>query len=479
VKIISVFFAAPLAFALALTTLGIGQNANNPVSAGPSATNKYIKNATAIGEVFGDGEKITAVIVEYDKEINNSKLFTSAFSVKDRNIIKVYANTSAAKAAKGDNGRFVVIELDPSDKEASVLSGDLGRRAGPGGPPGQGDRGGQGRQGDRGGPGGGIMIGGGGGQRKPVKATVAQIDEITPVKGDKIPADPNPFETNRAVNLVVDDFLQLDFKDPASGVTLMYNLYVPRHYDKTKSYPMVLFMHDASVNNPEHDRTLIQGLGAVIWASPEEQAKHPAFVLATQNNNTGSMSSNPDMLDVLYRLVNYVANQYNIDKNRLYTTGQSAGCMTSLAINIKYPDLFAASMLVAGQWDAQATSVLKDKKMWIVVSEGDFRAFPGMNASIEVWEKEGAKVTRGRWSAREPQDVQAANVAKMAAEHNNVMYTTFIKGTTLPPELENSGSQEHMTSWRFAYAIPSIRDWLFAQRKAPRQQLPKVPQSLL
>jgi predicted peptidase len=449
-------------FALALTTFAVGQSTSNPVAAGPSATNPHIKNATAIGEVFGDGEKITTVIVEYDKEISSAKLSTSAFSVKDRNIVKVYGNTSAAKAAKGIDGRFVVIELDPSDKEAPVLSGGTGGRGG------QGDRGGQGRQGDRGGPGGGVMIGGGGGMRKPVKATVAQIAEIATVKGDKIPADPNPFETNKAANLIVDDFLQLDYRDPVSGVTLMYNLYVPKKYDKTRSYPMVLFMHDASVNSPEHDRTLIQGLGAVIWASPEEQAKHPAFVLATQNNNTGSMSSNPEMLDALYRLVNFVANQYNIDKNRLYTTGQSAGCMTSLAINIKYPDLFAASMLVAGQWDPQATSVLKDKKMWIVVSEGDFRAFPGMNASIEVWEKDGAKVTRGRWSAREPQDVQAANVAKMAAEHNNIMYTTFIKGTTLPAELENSGSQEHMTSWRFAYAIPSIRDWLFAQRKAPK-----------
>jgi predicted peptidase len=57
----------------------------------------------------------------------------------------------------------------------------------------------------------------------------------------------------------------------------MYNLYVPMNYDKNKSYPMVLFMHDASVNSPEHDRTLIRGLGAVVWASPEDQSKHPAL----------------------------------------------------------------------------------------------------------------------------------------------------------------------------------------------------------
>jgi poly(3-hydroxybutyrate) depolymerase len=42
-----------------------------------------------------------------------------------------------------------------------------------------------------------------------------------------------------------------------------------------------------------------------------------------------------------------------IDKKRLYTTGQSAGCMRSISMDIKYPDLFAASLLVAGQGDAQ------------------------------------------------------------------------------------------------------------------------------
>jgi predicted peptidase len=337
----------------------------------------------------------------------------------------------------------------------------------------------------------GPMIGGGGGVRKPVKVMVTQVAEIATVKGGKIPGNPAPFETNKARNLIVDDFQQLDWKDPVTGTNVMYNLYVPKNYNKNKSYPMVLFMHDASVNSSDHDRTLIQGLGAIIWATPEEQAKHPSFVLATQfgagrgpggpggpggqgaagggarQGAPGGVQGFSGNVDLVYGLVNYLTSQYNIDKNRLYSTGQSAGCTTTLDLLIKYPDLFAAAMPVAGQEDAQATSVLKDKKMWIVVSEGDFRAFPGMNASIEVWEKAGAKVVKGTWSAREPAGVQAANAAKMAAEHNNIMYTTFIKGTTMPPGMENLGSSEHLTSMRFAYAIPVIRDWLFQQSKAP------------
>lgn len=62
----------------------------------------------------------------------------------------------------------------------------------------------------------------------------------------------------------------------------MYNLSVPENYDPTKPYPLLLFIPDASATSPDHDRTLIQRLGAVIWATPLEQAKHEAFVLAPQ-----------------------------------------------------------------------------------------------------------------------------------------------------------------------------------------------------
>jgi hypothetical protein len=60
--------------------------------------------------------------------------------------------------------------------------------------------------------------------------------------------------------------------------------------------------------------------------------------------------------------------------------------------------------------------------------------------------RNGAKITRGRWSARDPQDVQIGNVAKMIAEPNNLMCIAYIKGTCLSPEQANSGGQEHMAS---------------------------------
>jgi len=125
-----------------------------------------------------------------------------------------------------------------------------------------------------------------------------------------------------------------------------------------------------------------------------------------------------DDYETLIDLIDTLSGQYSIDKNRLYATGQSMGCMNELGLSIKYPDLFAAMMLVAGQWDAQATSVLANKKMWILVAEGDTGAFPGMNASVAVWEAAGAKISKARWNARATAAENAANVRKMIGEGN-------------------------------------------------------------
>ncbi|MDO9339900.1 MAG: hypothetical protein Q7T72_05160 [Bacteroidales bacterium] len=83
--------------------------------------NKHIKSVTAITEVFPDGQKLTTVAIEYDKNIENSKLSKSAFSVEGRTITNLYTNNSAAMSSKSVDGKFVIIELSPSDKGASIF----------------------------------------------------------------------------------------------------------------------------------------------------------------------------------------------------------------------------------------------------------------------------------------------------------------------------------------------------------------------
>jgi predicted peptidase len=272
-------------------------------------------------------------------------------------------------------------------------------------------------------------------------------------------------ENEKAINLAIDAFQQFEFTDPNTGITLKYNLYIPKDYDANKSYPLVLFIHDAGVVGTDPRMTLIQGLGGVIWATRSEQAKHECFVLAPQYSTVivNDNSEAKPHLDVTVDLVKAIVSQHNIDKNRVYTTGQSMGCMTSIEMMIRNPDLFAAALLVAGQWDATKMSVLTKANMWVIVSEGDRKAFPGMNASMAALEAAGAKISRATWNGRASAEEFALDVGKMIAEGNNVKYTVLAKGTVVPKGLPDDGRNNHIYTWPIAYTIEGLRDWLFTQ----------------
>ena len=53
------------------------------------------------------------------------------------------------------------------------------------------------------------------------------------------------------------------------------------------------------------------------------------------------------IMDRTIHLVQHLCRQYSIDTDRIYNTGQSMGGMTFIAMDVKYPDFFAGSYLVA------------------------------------------------------------------------------------------------------------------------------------
>ena len=282
-------------------------------------------SVTAITEVFGEGQKTTAVILEYDKKINSESLSTSTFSVDGRTITKVYTNKLAEKTERSVDGKYVIIELSKDDANASTLSqtkpsGDGAAKSTQEmtGPPATMPE---------------IKI-------VPPVLNVTQIRDIKTTNGKVYKASANVVTNNKIKNLIVDDFIKLEYKDPVNGNILKYNLYVPKNYNKNKSYPLVLFIHDAGNVSNNSDVTLIQGLGAVSFASPSDQAKHESFVLAPQYEKATVNDNNEttNYLDTTVNLIKEIEGKYNIDANRLYTTGQSMGGISSIALNIKYPD---------------------------------------------------------------------------------------------------------------------------------------------
>ncbi|MFJ3422225.1 alpha/beta hydrolase-fold protein [Streptomyces sp. NPDC086082] len=420
----------------------------------------HVKGVTAITQVFGAGQKLVAVAVEYDREIDGRTLSTSTFSVTDRTVTKVYTNRSADLAQRSRDGRYVIVELSPDDTAAALwVTGQ-----GSGTPP-------TGGTGGTGGSGGGVGAGGPqvgdttpGGTIVAAKATLTQAGAVTTTRGRQYAASTAALTTDAVKNLIVDDFRQFTFDDPATGRTLKYNLFVPRHYNPRKSYPLVLFMHDASVVNVATEGPLVQGLGAVCWASPEDQARHEAFVLAPEYgavviDDTYEPST---LFDATANLVESVAGQYSIDRDRLYATGQSMGAMMSLGLNIRYPDLFAAAFIVAGQWPEAQAVPLARKNLWILVSADDTKAYPGEQAITEVIQEQGTKVGTALWDGQSTAAGFAADVRAMTAQRTPVNFSAFKTGTTVP---SGSTTSAHMGTWQIAYTIPGIRDWIMRQSR--------------
>ncbi len=403
--------------------------------------NEYILSVTAVAQVFPDGQKITAAIVEFDRDIANEKLSPALFSVKDRTVTKIYANAEPTRAAQGKNGKYVIIELSLEDAEAQVLPKPIPRPRIPG------------EQFPK------IPLR----VRKPLTLSVKQLGDIAAVDGTLLPACGDEIVSTKASQPIVEDFQQYEHKG------IPYNLFVPKDYDGKKLYPLVLFIADLSANSDDPLLPLVQGIGGVVWATPEEQAKHPCFVLVPQIPH-GVFLTRDDFtvspeLEIIKELVDDVVNRYNIDKNRIYTTGQSQGCMASCELNVRYPDYFAASLLVSGQWNPETMAAkLTKKNLFIALSEGGLREFPGMNAVTAALEAAGAKVARAYLNARKSKEELNADVRKLIATGANILYAIYDAKTVLPDDgKEHPQINHHSRGWEITYDIEAVRDWLFSQ----------------
>lgn len=406
---------------------------------------KYILSVAAITDIFGEGQKCTAAAIEYNVEIDGKFLKTSDFAVEGRTITAVYTNDASARENKqndnraypivGKNGKFVIIELD-SNGEAGLTREMIGH-----------------------GPHGRSVF-------HKASVNVSQKGDIKTEAGETYGVIDDVIVSDKTIDALADKFQEFSFDVPETDKKMYYQLYIPEDYKPTEKYPLVLFIQDAGACADETIAPLAQGIGAVIWASEEEQKKHKCFVLAPCYPTVcanDEFEVTPEA-DYTVELVKEISKKYPIDENRIYGTGQSMGCMMLCEINIRYPDLLGGCLLIAGQWNPKTMSVCKDKNFWIVVSQGDKKAFPIMGACMESMEKAGGKVTRGSLNAKASDEVLRVAIEKLDEEGNNMKFTWFEGESIIPDGITASHpGLHHVMTWARAYYITALRDWLFRQ----------------
>ncbi|WP_145995083.1 alpha/beta hydrolase-fold protein [Megasphaera vaginalis (ex Bordigoni et al. 2020)] len=400
-----------------------------------------------IPNVYGDGEKIEALAIQYPFSIDHTSVAADAFQVADHQVADVYTNVEPKTGNKHEDGKYVIVDLvtkntlSPLDKQGPKKP----KKA-------ENEKADAPLHSDRTAP--------------VLTASVVQVKNIRGTDGTIYPASTEVMKAETATSSIIDKFIIKHYTDNETKSTISYTVFLPENYTPQQKYPLVFFIADASANI-NNDRTpLFQGNGATIWATAEEQRKHQAIVVAPQYsedlvNSLGMMTTDENKwtpgLTLVTNLLKNIISTYPVDKDRIYGTGQSQGGIANIAISDRYPDLFAAQYLVACQWNTDEMNALLHKNLWILVSEGDTKAYPSMNEAVSKWRQAGGKVATSPylWDSTADAATFAQYVADMEAKGATINYSVFKNGS-------------HTYTWSVAYTIEGIRDWLFNQTKSGR-----------
>lgn len=405
---------------------------------------EHVESVMAISRVLGDGRKVATVILEYDVPISNKSLTTDSYRVEGKEVTRIYANTVPERAEVGVNGRYVIIEVkaevDLNAQPKQPTEADMEKK----------------KERDRmqGGPGLRAGWSTGGDDEYPGNAVVVQTRNIKTVQGKIYKASETPIESTVEKCLVADDFKQEEFVSPYTGQVLPYNIYIPEDYNPEEKYPLVLFIHDAGVASGPVTQTLYQGNGATSWAEPEAQARHKCIVVAPEYpfitvDDNWNYSHH---LDATIALLKDLQTRYSIDSTRIYTSGQSMGCMSSIVMMLKEPDLFAGALLVAGKWNPELMGPLDKQNIWIISCEGDHSSNTLQGQAVELWRNQGSTVSEATWDMTLPVEQLSEEANKMRAEGNHLLFTHLTGGN-------------HRATWFVSYGIEGVQDWLFEQHK--------------
>jgi predicted peptidase len=245
------------------------------------------------------------------------------------------------------------------------------------------------------------------------------------------------------------------YSDDATGLVISYDIYFPENYSHEKKYPVVFFIGDASCAGKEAMYSVTQGLGALVWTEYECVVIVPTFPEVIIDDHNGFTVSK--YVDAALNLMIRSVEMYSIDSSRIYATGQSMGCMTSMLMASRVPEFFTACLFVSGQWNINDLDGITSTPFIYAASYGDDKASKGQREVLDMCIRK--KIT---YTHYDNVDAKSMGIGISTSQHTN--FITFRKGTTLPKGTEGNYS-EHMSSFDYVYADKAVREWLLSQKK--------------
>jgi predicted peptidase len=224
------------------------------------------------------------------------------------------------------------------------------------------------------------------------------------------------------------------------GTSYPYSVYVPRAFDGSKAWPVILFLHGSGERGTDGLRSTQIGAGAAIRANPD---RVPAIVVFPQAPPDSRWLGDP--ADAAMAALEKSIVEFHGDRHRVYLTGLSMGGYGAWHLALVHPNTFAALIVVCGGLLPHATTTAVQQSPLTMAASDPYaftahalRALP-----IRMFHGDADPVIPVEESRR-----MAENLAHEGADARYVEY----------PGIGHN-------AWDRAYGDAETWAWLFAQRK--------------
>ncbi|SEG28562.1 hypothetical protein SAMN02910276_02400 [Butyrivibrio sp. Su6] len=171
-----------------------------------------------------------------------------------------------------------------------------------------------------------------------------------------------------------------------------------------------------------------------MWASSEWQSVYPTIVAVPTYPETilddHDGYTTTEYVELTKRFIEYMSEEYAVDTEKIYGTGQSMGCMTTLILASEYPDLYAGCMFVDGQWDTELLSNLEGQTFVYFAAEDDTSAWSGAQDLMARYDADGVTYTYAQWDGTWSADELSSAAAELfSGEATGAYFISWKTGT--------------------------------------------------
>lgn len=203
-----------------------------------------------------------------------------------------------------------------------------------------------------------------------------------------------------------------------AGKQLAYCTYIPREYDASRKWPLIVFLHGRGERGSDGLLQTDVGIGHAIR---ENSDRFPCVVVMPQCPGDSGWNERGDIID---EAIARSLAEFNIDKRRIYLTGLSMGGYGTWDYGAKHPELFAALIPICGGGKTTDAPALAKVPIRVFHGGADNIVKPAASrAMVEAVKKAGG----------------------------NIEYTEY-------PGVNHN-------SWDKTYGDPEVIKWLLAQKR--------------